>query len=134
MANNVFADNQGNTITFGSSWQSIRQEGRYGIPAQQNVDVLESVLVRTDAEKVFLPTRCGIVWEKQAPTAENIVIKHVAQLPDATAINNMKVNSHPVDVYDVKGTLLRRNVGSDNATNGLPAGVYVVNGEKVLVK
>lgn len=131
---NIFSDDSGNTITFGSSWQSIRQDGRYGIPAQQNVDVLESILVRTDAEKVFLPTRCGIVWEKQAPAAAGIAIKHVAQLPDATAISTVKGNSRPVDVYDVKGALLRRNVSSDNATNGLPAGVYVVNGEKVFVK
>ena len=28
-------DNQGNQITFGSSWESLRVEGRYGIPAQQ---------------------------------------------------------------------------------------------------
>ena len=50
------SDNQGNTVSFGSSWQSIAREGRYGIPAQQPVTPLESVLVRTDADKTFLPT------------------------------------------------------------------------------
>ena len=38
-------DQQGNMVTFSSSWEAIAKEGRYGIPAQQNVYPLESVLV-----------------------------------------------------------------------------------------
>ena len=30
------SDGNGNTVTFGSSWEAIQVEGRYGIPAQQD--------------------------------------------------------------------------------------------------
>ena len=50
-------DAAGNQVTFGSSWESLRVEGRYGIPAQQEAYPLQSILVRTDADKTVLPTR-----------------------------------------------------------------------------
>ena len=53
------SDKNGNTVTFGSGWETIEKVGRYGIPAQQDVTPLEAVLVRTNADKKFLPTRCG---------------------------------------------------------------------------
>ena len=42
------ADDNGNIVTFGSSWESVEKVGRYGIPAKQDVTPLESVLVRTE--------------------------------------------------------------------------------------
>ena len=38
----------------------------------------------------------------------------------------------PVDVYTTGGTLLRQAVPAKDALQGLPAGVYVVNGKKVI--
>ena len=61
-------DDKGNIVTFGSSWESLEKVGRYGIPAKQNVTPLESILVRTEADKTFLPTRCGFTWVEQAAT------------------------------------------------------------------
>ena len=46
-------------VSLHSSWTVQRQEGRYGIPAKQETTPLESILIRTDSEKAFLPTRCG---------------------------------------------------------------------------
>ena len=40
----------------------------------------------------------------------------------------------PVDVYTLSGVLVRKNVSAAKATQGLPAGLYVVGGQKVLVK
>lgn len=40
----------------------------------------------------------------------------------------------PVDVYNLQGILLRRGVKASEATAGLPAGLYIVGGTKVLVK
>lgn len=119
-------DNQGNQVSFSSSWESIEQVGRYGIPAQQNVTPLESVLVRTEADKTFLPTRCGFTWETQSPTAQELCIQHVT-MADVTAINSTLMNGERVnaEVYDLNG----RRV-SDMARPG----VYVVNGEKIIVK
>ena len=38
------------------------------------------------------------------------------------------------NVYSVSGVLVRKNVKGDAAVKGLPAGLYIVNGEKVVVK
>ncbi len=40
----------------------------------------------------------------------------------------------PVDVYSIDGRLLRTNVARSEAANGLPAGIYVIGGQKVVVK
>lgn len=39
-----------------------------------------------------------------------------------------------VNVYDLAGRVVRHNVDSANAVNGLAKGIYIVNGKKVLVK
>ena len=51
-----------------------------------------------------------------------------------TAISEISVEGQGVNVYDMKGVLLRRGVAPTEATHGLPTGVYVINGKKVLVK
>ena len=66
------SDNNGNTVSFGSGWETIEKVGRYGIPAQQNVTPLEAILVRTNADKKFLPTRCGFTWDKQSASAKEL--------------------------------------------------------------
>lgn len=40
----------------------------------------------------------------------------------------------PVDVYNLQGIILRRQVKMSEATIGLPDGVYIVNGKKVMVR
>ena len=39
------SDGQGNQLSFGSSWTTRQKDGLYGIPAKQNVQVLESILI-----------------------------------------------------------------------------------------
>ena len=39
-----------------------------------------------------------------------------------------------IDVYNAAGMLLRRNVHRSQATNGLPAGIYIAAGKKIIVK
>lgn len=127
-------DQRGNAVRFSSSWESIEENGRYGIPAKQDVTPLESVLVRTTGDKTFLPTRCGFVLESQSASANNLIIKHVKSLSDATGIQSLSRTNggNVVDVYDVKGTLVKRGAASNNALEGLPRGIYVVGGEKVV--
>ena len=36
-------DGKGNTVTFSSNWETVKKDGLYGIPAQQNVTPLESL-------------------------------------------------------------------------------------------
>lgn len=51
-----------------------------------------------------------------------------------TSINDITVNNGPVNVYNVAGQLIRRNVNASEATHNLPAGLYLVGGKKVVVK
>lgn len=52
------------------------------------------------------------------------------QLP--TSINGVEAAAdEPVDVYSTGGVLLKKQVRRADALKGLPAGLYIVNGEKI---
>ena len=97
------SDNNGNVVTFGSGWETIEKVGRYGIPAQQDVTPLEAVLVRTNADKKFLPTRCGFTWDQQNASAKELRIVHLAA-SEVTTINSIKTqNTTTENIYDLSG-------------------------------
>lgn len=48
--------------------------------------------------------------------------------------NKINDTDKNVDVYNLQGVILRSNVPIDSATNDLPAGIYIVNGEKIIVR
>lgn len=127
-------DAAGNRLSFSSSWEQRQKEGHYGIPAKQNVEVLESVLIPTTRETTFLPTRCEFCWEQQAPTATAIEIKHAANFSDVTAIKGMKNLGERVDIYDLKGNVVKKGVDAAQVKAELPAGVYIIDGEKVVIR
>ena len=54
----------------------------------------------------------------------------------ATIIDNTLVSDADVivTVYNLQGMPVRRNVVVSDATTGLPAGIYIVGGKKVMVK
>ena len=118
-------DGQGNRVTFSSSWNMRQKDGLYGIPAKQNVEILESVLVRTTGEQAFLPTRCGFSWEQQSPTAQTLEIVHTSGA-EVTGIKDVKQNAtNDNRYYDLNGR-----------TTSAPSqkGVYIHNGKQVVVK
>ena len=117
-------DGQGNQVSFASSWTSRQKNGLYGIPAKQDVEILESVLVRTTEELSFLPTRCGFSWEQQSATAQKLEIVHM-NAAEATAISQLSANTqHQTSntYYDLNG---RR-------VNGTAKGLYIKDGKKVV--
>lgn len=56
-----------------------------------------------------------------------------AELSTGIAETVVDANSK-VDVYTISGVKVRQSVKAASATNGLPAGIYIVGGKKVLVK
>ena len=62
------------------------------------------------------------------------VLPNVTTSAVVTAIAQIGVDGEGVNVYDMKGVLLRQGMNPAEATKGLPTGVYVINGKKVLVK
>ena len=116
------SDGQGNTVSFSSAWESIEKAGRYGIPAQPDVTPLESVLIRTDADKKFLPTRCGFTWDEQSPTANKLEIRHMASISDVTAVLAVSRDAEEGPAYNLQG----RKVSSS------AKGVRIQNGRKIV--
>lgn len=115
------SDNNGNTVSFGSGWETIEKVGRYGIPAQQNVTPLEAILVRTNADKKFLPTRCGFTWDKQSASAKELRIVHLTA-SEATAINNINLQESDKGIYDLSG----------RKVNKTAKGLHIQDGKKVV--
>ena len=117
------ADSEGNQVAFSSSWEIKNKDGLYGIPAKQNVTPLESVLVRTTTDQSFLPTRCGISWEHQSQSANDIEIRHISA-SDATAIRSIQTTNRNTNgmVFDLNGRRVNDN----------QRGLYIKNGKKVV--
>ena len=86
------------------------------------------------AEAVSCPT-----WDEvfdavsRADAAWGVVPFENSHAGDVSAVLDLCYN-HPelwvVDVYDLRGTVLRRQVPGTEALEGLPAGVYIVGREK----
>lgn len=73
--------------------------------------------------------------DKTADDAD-VVLNIDGKAETMTAINQANVVVLPsvVNVYSIDGTLVRKNVKSVNAAKNLPAGVYVIGGQKVIIK
>ena len=61
---------------------------------------------------------------------------HFGEDDDATVIGDVVDGSSatPVDVYTLSGIRIRRQVARSRALDGLPAGIYIINNQKVIVK
>lgn len=58
-----------------------------------------------------------------------------AHNPDDTATDAIPADFDAnVDVFNLQGVAVRRNVKAADAAAGLPAGVYIINGKKILVR
>ena len=53
-------------------------------------------------------------------------------IPDG--IESVGTDMENVDVYSISGVRVKTNATRRNATQGLPKGVYIVNGKKTIVK
>lgn len=74
------------------------------------------------------------IFFTQSNEVESVLPNVTANAPVVTAISQVDSDAKGVDVYDMKGVLVRQGVNPSEATKGLPTGVYVINSKKVLVK
>ena len=59
------------------------------------------------------------------------------EVGNATGVKDINIDqaaNGPVDVHNVNGQLLRKGVERDQATQGLPSGIYIVGGKKVIIR
>ncbi len=118
-----------NGATMFSSYVKQTPTGVYGIPAQQDTELLQSILIKVDGDKSFMPTRCGI-----SIGVENPEICHVTSLNETTSISTLIAEDAVVNVYSVSGSQVASNIKMSKALETLPKGIYVTNGQKFLVK
>ena len=87
--------------------------------------------------KLYVPAGSGETYRNHEKwgVIPNI-IEYDVNGPDPTSGvgNIVSDNQSSVDVYTLQGALVRKGVKRDEATQGLPQGVYIVGGEKVIVK
>ena len=74
------------------------------------------------------------IFFTQSNEVESVLPNISTNATVVTAISQIGTDAQGVNVYDMKGMLLRRGVNPPEATKGLPTGVYVIGGKKVLVK
>ena len=102
--------------------------GFWGILAKDNA---EAKFAKVDGSlSGFLATRCYI--QLQSETALRLITNHVAA-GETTSINAIAKNGEKVDVFTLGGQKVAAGINA-NAVNSLQPGIYVVKGQKVLVK
>jgi beta-xylosidase len=91
--------------------------------------------------KKFTPSAVHKVTFSSAATSSTYRYINVAEIyltnDDPTGINEVEWQQpqhQTVNVYSLSGRMVRRAVSRTDALRGLPAGLYIVDGEKVLVK
>lgn len=62
------------------------------------------------------------------------VNQRLISFEDATGISETMVEGGLADVYTLSGVEVRHQVNESEATQGLPQGIYIVNGKKVVIK
>ncbi len=80
----------------------------------------------TDADKVR--------WGQYGRIEALKGIKYILQTLDIRDLQAEKALDAKGNVYNMNGQLVRSNVSGSDAVNGLPAGIYVVNGRKMIVR
>ena len=91
------------------------------VKADASIDVSQNIIISD-------------IFFTQSNEVESVLPNVTANTTVVTAIAQVGTDGEGVNVYDMKGVLLRQGVNPAEATKGLPTGVYVINGKKVLVK
>lgn len=132
------SDQQGNKVSFQGIYKKSTGEGLYGIPVNMDADgMVEANLISTDASKKFLPTRCSFNWITKSGNATDIAIRHISSAGvkgTVTSINELLSEDSVVDIYSTSGQLVLSKIKVSVACQQLKKGIYVVNGEKFIVK
>ena len=74
-------------------------------------------------------------YEISSTTSKYTVKDITAEFSAIDVVTAQPVDNGPFDVYTIDGRMVRRQVAdADQATSGLPAGIYIVNHKKVIVR
>lgn len=124
----TFKTSRGETVTMAGAQMQTKGVGFYGIPAKDNGEV--NFMKIDDSMNGFYATRCFI--QLNSATATNLMARHFAA-GEVTSIQSVMSNGEAVDVYNLAGKKIASGINAEKISQ-LKQGVYVVKGQKVLVK
>ena len=103
-------------------------EGMYLISAQNKVQLCGKSC-KISGNRAYIDMN-----EVSEYSGEVGVNQRLISFEDATGISETMVEGGLADVYTLSGVEVRHQVDESEATQGLPQGIYIVNGKKVVVK
>ena len=116
------------TVTMTGVQLQTKGIGFYGIPAKDNAEVNFRKI--DEAMNGFLATRCYI--QLNSATATSLKARHLAA-GETTSIKSVITQGETADVYDLNGKRVATRLSADGI-NSLKQGIYVVKGQKIIVK
>ena len=123
-----FTTSHGETVTMAGASTHVLGVGYYGILA---VDNAEAQFVQVDETKSgFYATRCYV--QLSSGNSRKIVTQHVGA-GELTSIQTVANANESVDVYNLSGVRVARKLRASDVNN-LNPGIYVVKGQKIIVK
>ncbi len=125
----TFITNSGEEVTMEGARTHVEDEGLYGVLARDNSEV-KFVSVKGMNTNGFYATRCYI--RLSSGTSKMVTAQHLGY-GDPTSIDAIASTNEKVDVYNAAGTKVASQIPASEVSN-LRAGLYIVKGQKVLVK
>lgn len=125
----TFFTESGDMVTMEGARSHVDAGGLYGVLARDNSEV-KFVSVGGEQTTGFYATRCYI--RLSSGTDKQLTAQHLGY-GEATAINAVAAKDEIVDVYNAAGAKVASQIRAAEV-NKLRSGLYIVKGQKVLVK
>lgn len=105
-------------------------------------DEIFTVELWNDSEATFPLVKSVVITDEMLPLLAKgfnfggvgAFIEKVAVPKNGSKVAQLVSENAPISVYNMAGIRVRANVNSNEALKDLPAGLYIVNGKKVIVK
>ena len=105
------------------------QPGETGAPEEWFGPMLGDVPIDMQGQLTADKLYCTIDIDMMTSLEQIIKVTFGEELTGIAAVQG---NAARVNVYGIDGRIIRSNVSAADALNGLPRGIYVVGGKKVL--
>lgn len=107
----------------------------YARPSLEHNPDGSNYATQTAHAKTWLQKRANYIYKQLKPydVSDDIISQPDIDYGQPDRIDVVKVMNQRVNVYSINGTLVRRNVPYGQFHLGLQPGVYIVNGQKVII-
>jgi hypothetical protein len=125
----TYTTQSGETVTMEAARQQTEGNGLYGVLARDNSEV-RFVSVGEEKTTGFYATRCYV--RLSSGTTKKLTAQHLTK-GETTSINAIAKTGEKVDVYTLGGNKVATKISPEEVNNLRPA-VYIIKGQKVVVK